>query len=144
MQIKWTEIQSYCEPTIEESNIDKWLRTEFCGSSPQKVLSISEDRTVDWYLQFHVPRKLEVSFPKEASLDGKKFLVEHARPYAPAHSNSSRPPLKKACVNIGRKLRTLHQLKRRIVPTVLPMLRAIFLRSKDQTCCKRSASRVVG
>ena len=103
VQIKWTDIQSYCEPTIEESNIDKWLRTEFSGSSPQKVLSISEDRTLDWYLQFHVPQKLEASFPKEANLGGKKFLVEQARPYAPAHSTSSCPLLKKACMNIGRK-----------------------------------------
>ena len=96
MQIRWEDIRTFCEPTIEQSNIQKWLRTEFQGSCPQKVLSINEERTVDWYLHFHVPQKLEATFPKQVCLEGKKILVEHALPFAPVRSSISRPPVEES------------------------------------------------
>ena len=98
MQIRWEDIRNYCEPTIEQSNIQQWLRlkTEFQGSCPQKVLSINEERTVDWYLHFHVPQKLEATFPKHVCLEGKKILVEHALPFAPVRSSISRPPVEES------------------------------------------------
>ena len=41
----------------------------------KKVLAINEERTVDWYLQFQVPQKLEAIFPKQVCLDGKRILL---------------------------------------------------------------------
>ena len=96
MQIKWEDIRHLCEPTIEQSNIQKWLKDEFQGSCPQKVLSINEERTVDWYLHFQVPQKLEATFPKQVCLEGKRILVEHALPFAPVWSNISRPPVEES------------------------------------------------
>ena len=96
MQIRWEDIRHSCEPTIEQSNIQKWLKTEFQGSCPQKVLSINEEGTVDWYLHFHVPQKLEATFPKQVCLEGKKILVEHALPFAPVRSNISRLPVEES------------------------------------------------
>ncbi len=96
VQIKWEDIRHLCEPTIEQSNIQKWLKDEFQGSCPQKVLSINEERTVDWYLHFQVPQKLEATFPKQVCLEGKRILVEHALPFAPVRSNISRPPVEES------------------------------------------------
>ena len=96
MQIKWEDIRQVCEPTLEQSNIQKWLKIEFQGSCPKKVLAINEERTVDWYLQFQVPQKLEAIFPKQVCLDGKKMLVDHALPFAPVRSNISRPPIEES------------------------------------------------
>ena len=96
MQIKWEDIRHFCDPTIEQSNIPKWLEAEFQGSCPQRVLLINEERTVDWYLHFHVPQKLEATFPKQVVLEGKRILVEHALPFAPVRSNISRPPIEES------------------------------------------------
>ena len=71
MQIKWEDIQQSCEPNIEQSRIPKWLKAEFQGTCPTKVLAINEERTVDWYLQFYVPQKTELTFPRQVCFEGK-------------------------------------------------------------------------
>ena len=96
MQKEWEDIQQACEPTIEQSNVPKWLKTEFQGSCLKKVLAINEERTVDWYLQFQVPQRLESTFPKQACFEGKRILVDHALPSAPIRSNISRPPIEES------------------------------------------------
>ena len=96
MQIKWEDVQQFCEPTLEQSSLAKWLKAEFHGSCLKKVLAINEERTVDWYLQFQVPQKLECTFPKQASFGKKKLLIDHALPFAPTRSNISRPPIEES------------------------------------------------
>ena len=93
MQIKWEDIQQSCEPNIEQSKIPKWLKAEFQGTCPTKVLAINEERTVDWYLQFYVPQKTELTFPKQVCFEGKRILIDHALPFAPIRSSISRPPI---------------------------------------------------
>ena len=93
MQIKWEDIQQSCEPSIEQSKIPQWLKAECQGTCPTKVLAINEERTVDWYLQFFVPQKTEVAFPKQVCLEGKRILIDHALPFAPIRSSISRPPI---------------------------------------------------
>ena len=113
MQIKWEDIQQVCEPTLEQSNLPKWLKTEFQGSCPKKVLAINEERTVDWYLQFQVPQRLESTFPKQAFFGGKRILVDHVLDIS--KSNISRlldqiflaHRLKKVCLIIGKILSSL-------------------------------------
>ncbi len=73
MQIKWEDIQQSCEPNIEQSKIPKWLKTEFQGTCPKKVLAINEERTVDWYLQFHVPQNWNLLFLSKCALKEKEF-----------------------------------------------------------------------
>ena len=96
MQIKWEDVQPFCEPTLEQSSLAKWLKAEFHGSCLKKVLAINEERTVDWYLQFQVPQKLECTFPKQVSFGKKKLLIDHALPFAPTRSNISRPPIEES------------------------------------------------
>ena len=96
MQIKWEDIKQFCEPTLEQSCLPKWLKTELQGSCPKKVLAIDEERTVDWYLQFQVPQKLECTFPKQVSFGNKKLLIDHDLPFAPTRSNISRPPIEES------------------------------------------------
>ena len=142
MQIKWEDIRHFCKPTIDQSNIQKWLKAEFQGSCPQKVLSINEERTVDWYLHFHVPQRLEATFPKQVCFEGKKILVMPFRlpQFDPIFLGLL---LKKVCMNIGRTLQAWHLLRKRIDLIVLRMLRIVFLLFKELTCCKKSALRVV-
>ena len=75
MQIKWEDIQESCEPSIEQSKIPQWLKAECQGTCPSKVLAIDEERTVDWYLHFFVPQKIETTFPKQVVFEGKKILI---------------------------------------------------------------------
>ena len=96
MQIKWEDVQPFCEPTLEHSSLSKWLKAEFRGSCLKKVLAINEERTVGWYLQFQVPQKLECTFPKQVSFGKKKLLIDHALPFAPTRSNISRPPIEES------------------------------------------------
>ena len=96
MQIKWEDVQQFCEPTLEQSSLAKWLKAEFHGSCLKKALAINEERTVDWYLQFQVPQKLECTFPKQVSFGKKKLLIDHALPFAPTRSNISRPPIEES------------------------------------------------
>ena len=93
MQIKWEDIQESCEPSIEQSKVPQWLKAECQGTSPTKVLAIDEERTVDWYLHFFVPQKIETTFPKQVVFEGKKILIEHALPFAPIRSSITRPPI---------------------------------------------------
>ena len=93
MQIKWEDIQQSCEPNIEQSKIPQWLKAECQGTCPTKVLAINEERTVDWYLQFFVPQKTELAFPKQVCFEGKRILIDHALPFAPIRSSISRPPI---------------------------------------------------
>ena len=93
MQIKWEDIQESCEPSIEQSKVPQWLKAECQGTSPTKVLAIDEERTVDWYLHFFVPQKIETTFPKQVVFKGKKILIEHALPFAPIRSSITRPPI---------------------------------------------------
>ena len=93
MQIKWEDIQQSCEPSIEQSKIPQWLKAECQGTCPSKVLAINEERTVDWYLQFFVPQKTETAFPKQVFFEGKRILIDHALPFAPIRSSTSRPPI---------------------------------------------------
>ena len=93
MQIKWEDIQESCEPSIEQSKIPQWLKAECQGTCPTKVLAIDEERTVDWYLHFFVPQKIETTFPKQVVFEGKKILIEHALPFAPIRSSITRPPI---------------------------------------------------
>ena len=79
-----------------KSSLAKWLKAEFHGSCLKKVLAINEERTVDWYLQFQVPQKLECTFPKQVSFGKKKLLIDHALPFAPTRSNISRPPIEES------------------------------------------------
>ena len=95
-QIKWEDIQQACEPSIEQSKASKWLKTEFQGSCPKKVLAINEERTVDWYLHFQVPQRLESTFPKQVCFEGRRILIDHALPFAPIRSNISRPPVEES------------------------------------------------
>ena len=37
------------------------------------VLAINEERTVDWYLQFYVPKKTELTFPRQVCFEGKRI-----------------------------------------------------------------------
>ena len=66
------------------------------SSCLKKVLAINEEKTVDWYLQFQVPQKLECTFPKQVSFGKKKLLIDHALPFAPTRSNISRPPIEES------------------------------------------------
>ena len=93
MQIKWEDIQESCEPSIEQSKIPQWLKAECQGTCPSKVLAIDEERTVDWYLHFFVPQKIETTFPKQVVFEGKKILIDHALPFAPIRSSITRPPI---------------------------------------------------
>ena len=93
MQIKWEDIQGSCEPSIEQSRVPQWLKAECQGTRPTKVLAIDEERTVDWYLHFFVPQKIETTFPKQVVFEGKKILIEHALPFAPIRSSITRPPI---------------------------------------------------
>ena len=93
MQIKWENIQGSCEPSIEQSRVPQWLKAECQGTRPTKVLAIDEERTVDWYLHFFVPQKIETTFPKQVVFEGKKILIEHALPFAPIRSSITRPPI---------------------------------------------------
>ena len=92
MQIKWEDIQESCEPGIEQSKIPQWLKAECQGTCPSKVLAIDEERTVDWYLHFFVPQKIETTFPKQVVFEGK-ILIDHALPFAPIRSSITRPPI---------------------------------------------------
>ena len=96
MQIKWDDVHPFCEPTLEHSSLAKWLKAEFRGSCLKKVLAINEERTVEWYLQFQVPQKLECTFPKQVSFGKKKLLIDHALPFAPTRSNITRPPIEES------------------------------------------------
>ena len=96
MQIKWEDIQQSCEPNIERSKIPKWLKAEFQGTCPTKVLAINEERTVDWYLQFYVPQKTELTFPRQVCFEGKRILIDNALPFAPIRSSISRPPIEES------------------------------------------------
>ena len=93
MQIKWEDIQGSCEPSIEQSRVPQWLKAECQGTRPTKVLAIDEERTVDWYLHFFVPQKIETTFPKQVVFEGKRILIEHALPFAPIRSSITRPPI---------------------------------------------------
>ena len=93
MQIKWEDIQESCEPSIEQSKIPQWLKAECQGTCPSKVLAIDEERTVEWYLHFFVPQKIETTFPKQVVFEGKKILIDHALPFAPIRSSITRPPI---------------------------------------------------
>ena len=93
MQIKWEDIQESCDPSIEQSKIPQWLKAECQGTCPSKVLAIDEERTVDWYLHFFVPQKIETTFPKQVVFEGKKILIDHALPFAPIRSSITRPPI---------------------------------------------------
>ena len=96
MQIKWDDVHLFCKPTLEHSSLAKWLKAEFCGTCLKKVLAINEERTVEWYLQFQVPQKLECKFPKQVSFGKKKLLIEHALPFAPTRSSITRPPMEES------------------------------------------------
>ena len=96
MQIKWDDVHLSCKPTIEHSSLAKWLKAEFGGTCLRKVLAINEERTVEWYLQFQVPQKLESKFPKQVLFEKKKLLIEHALPFAPTRSSITRPPIEES------------------------------------------------
>ena len=96
MQIKWDDVHLSCKPTIEHSSLAKWLKAEFGGTCLRKVLAIDEERTVEWYLQFQVPQKLECKFPKQVLFGKKKLLIDHALPFAPTRSSITRPPMEES------------------------------------------------
>ena len=131
MQIRWEDIRQFCEPTIERSNLPKWLKIEFQGSCPKKVLAIDEERTVDWYLQFQVPQRHECTFPKQAFFGNTRILVDHAFPFAPTRSNISRPPIEESMHDHWKNTASLAPAqRRRIVPIVLLIWKIAFLLSK--------------
>ena len=96
MQIKWDDVYLSCKPTIEHSSLAKWLKAEFGVTCLRKVLAINEERTVEWYLQFQVPQKLECKFPKQVLFEKKKLLIDHALPFAPTRSSITRPPIEES------------------------------------------------
>ena len=138
MQIKWDDVHPFCEPTLEHSSLAKWLKAEFHGSCLKKVLAINEERTVEWYLQFQVPQKLECTFPKQVSFGKKKLLMIMLFLLLPLDQTSLALQLKKVCMNIGKILQVLPLLRKRIGPIVLLILKVAFLLFRESICYRKS------
>ena len=92
VQVKWKDIQHCCTPTIESSPLYKWIKTELSCVSPEKVVAIDENKKVEWYLRFHIPRRHEATFPREVRFGDQRILIRHALPFATTPASSVRPP----------------------------------------------------
>ena len=77
----------------EENEIETWIWETLQGTCPQKVLCFDEENNTDWYMQFHIPTKLENALPTKVTLEEEAILVEHARPYAYLQTGAIRPPV---------------------------------------------------
>ena len=92
-QIKLSNLQKIERFQGDENEIETWIWETLQGTCPQKVLCFDEENNTDWYMQFHIPTKLENALPTKVTLEEEAILVEHARPYAYLQTGAIRPPV---------------------------------------------------
>ena len=92
-QIKLSNLEKIEKFQGEGNEIETWIWETLQGTCPQKVLCFDEENNTDWYMQFHIPTKLENALPTKVTFEEEAILVEHARPYAYLQTGAIRPPV---------------------------------------------------
>ena len=92
VQIKSKELRSLLTSPLKESAIVIWLQQKVSGFNFQLVTCVDEQQHVDEYLQFRISTAIPGSFPNHHTVNGVKFRIDHALPYAMPISSGVRPP----------------------------------------------------
>ena len=130
-QIKLSNLEKIEKFQGEGNEIETWIWETLQGTCPQKVLCFDEENNTDWYMQFHIPTKLENALPTKVTFEEEAILVEHGDPMHISKLGLFAPLLRKRCTSIGRMLQDWLPLNEETGRILLRMSRTILHRFSE-------------